>query len=78
MFFDIKKKITLNYSKSALTGFFPMDSRTSSKLSRGIRAISVRATEGLLYMKIRMCIMKFCQTDKILKRIYMFDDAEFL
>ena len=55
-----------------------MDSRTSSKLSRGIRAISVRATEGLLYMKIRMCIMKFCQTDKILKRIYMFDDAEFL
>ena len=27
----LKKKITLNYSKSAAKGFFPMDSRTSSK-----------------------------------------------
>ena len=29
--FNIKKKITLNYSKSATMGFFPRDSRTSSK-----------------------------------------------
>ena len=29
--FNMKKKITLNYSKSAATGFFPRDSRTSSK-----------------------------------------------
>ena len=26
-----EKKITLNYSKSAAVGFFPMDSRMSSK-----------------------------------------------
>ena len=29
--FNIKKKITLNYPKSAAKGFFPRDSRTSSK-----------------------------------------------
>ena len=29
--FNIKKKITLNYSKSAVMGFFPRDSRKSSK-----------------------------------------------
>ena len=29
--FNIKKKITLNYPKSTALGFFPKDSRTSSK-----------------------------------------------
>ena len=29
--FNIKKKSTLNYPKSAAKGFFPGDSRTSSK-----------------------------------------------
>ena len=29
--FIIKRKITQDYSKSAAMGFFPMDSRTSSK-----------------------------------------------
>ena len=29
--FDIKMKIALNYPKSAAKGFFPRDSRTSSK-----------------------------------------------
>ena len=29
--FNIKKKITLNYPKSAAMGFFPKDSRTDSK-----------------------------------------------
>ena len=29
--FSIKKKITLNYPKSAAMGFFPRDSRASSK-----------------------------------------------
>ena len=43
--FIIKKKITLDYPKSASTGFFSRDSRMSSK-----RAISVRATEVLLYI----------------------------
>ena len=29
--FNIKKKINVNYTKSAAMGFFPWDSRTSSK-----------------------------------------------
>ena len=29
--FNIKKKITLNYPQSAAKGFFPTDTRTSSK-----------------------------------------------
>ena len=29
--FNVKKKITLNYPKSAAMGLFPRDSRTSSK-----------------------------------------------
>ena len=45
--FNTKKTttITLNYPKSAAMGFFSRDSR----MSRGKRAISVRATEVLLY-----------------------------
>ena len=31
--FNVEKKITLNHLKSAATGFFPRDSRTSSKQS---------------------------------------------
>ena len=42
------RKNTLNYPKSVAMGFFPRDSRMSSK-SRGKRAISVRANEVLLY-----------------------------
>ena len=38
--FNIKKKITLNYPKSAAMGFF--------------KAISVRATEALLYFALEM------------------------
>ena len=30
-FFNVKKKIGLSYPKSAAMGFFPRDSRTSSK-----------------------------------------------
>ena len=47
-FFIIKKKLTPDYSKSAAMGFFPRDSRMRRN-SRGKRAISVRATEVLLY-----------------------------
>ena len=47
--FDIKKKITLNYSISAVIGFFQRDARRVRN-SRGKRAISVRATEFLLYV----------------------------
>ena len=48
-FFNMKKKNTRNYSKSAAMGFFPRDSRRVRK-SGGKRAISVRATEVLLYI----------------------------
>ena len=47
--FNMNKKNTLNYPKSADMGFFPRDSRMSSNI-RGKRAISVRATEVLLDM----------------------------
>ena len=43
-FLNMKKKITLNYPKSAAMGFF-----LRVRNNRGKRAISVRATDGLLY-----------------------------
>ena len=46
--FNMNKENTINYQKSAAMGFFPRDSRMSSK--RGKRAISVRAIEVLLYI----------------------------
>ena len=45
---NIKKKITLYYSKSAAEGFF-LGTQERVRNSRGKRAISVRATEVLLY-----------------------------
>ena len=45
--FNIKKNITLNYPKSAATGYFLRD-LGKVRNSRGKRAISVRATEVLL------------------------------
>ena len=47
-FFNIKKKHTLNYHKSAAKGFF-LGTQERVRNSRGKRAISVRATEVLLY-----------------------------
>ena len=49
--FNIKKKITVNYPKSAAMGFFL---RTLERVrhSRVKRAIGVRATEVLLYVCI--------------------------
>ena len=45
--FNIKKKITLYYPKSAAMGFF-QGTHGRVRNSHGRRAISVRATEGLL------------------------------
>ena len=45
----MKKNITLNYPKSAAMGFF-QGTQEKVQNSCGKRAISVRATEGLLYM----------------------------
>ena len=44
---NIKKKITLNYPKSAAMGFF-QETQEGVRNSRGKRAISVQAIEGLL------------------------------
>ena len=47
--FNIKKKITLNYPKSAAMGFCSNGLKNEFETaSRGKRAISVRATEVLL------------------------------
>ena len=51
-FLNIKKKITLNYSKSATMGFFFQGTQERVRNSRGKRAISVRATEVLLYIQL--------------------------
>ena len=45
--FNIKKKTTLNYPKSAAMGFF-LGTQERVRNSRGKRAISVRATKVLL------------------------------
>ena len=45
---NIKKKITLNYSKSAAMGFF-QGTQARIRNSRGKRATSVRSTESILY-----------------------------
>ena len=47
--FNIKKKITLNYPKSAAMGFF-LGIQERVRNSHGKRAISVRAIEVLLYL----------------------------
>ena len=41
---NIKKKITLNYPKSAVTGFVPRDSRTSSKQPSGFEPLQFYCT----------------------------------
>ena len=47
--FNIKLNITLNYPKSAAMGFF-LGAQERVRNSRGKRAISVLATEVILYM----------------------------
>ena len=49
--FKIKKIITPDYSKSADKGFVFLWTQERVRNSRGKRAISVRATEVLLYTK---------------------------
>ena len=54
--FNIKKKITLNYPKSAAMGFQGTEERVLNR--RGKRATSVRATEVLLYKIISNASIK--------------------
>ena len=49
--FYVKKKTTLNYPKPAVMIFF-QGTRERVRNSRGKLAISIRATEGLLYQKV--------------------------
>ena len=46
---NIKRKITINYPKSAAMGFLFQGTQERVRNSRGKRAISVRATAVLLY-----------------------------
>ena len=54
LFSKLKKKITLNYPKSAAIRLF-LGTPERVRNSRGKRAISVRATEVLLYMRRFLC-----------------------
>ena len=47
--FIIKNKISIHYLKSAAMGFF-LGTQKRVRNSRGKRAVSVRATEVLLYL----------------------------
>ena len=47
-FYDKIEKITADYSKSAVMGFFFLGTQERVRNSRGKRAISVRATEVLI------------------------------
>ena len=49
LIYNKKKKITLNYPKSAAMVIF-QGTQERVRNSRGKRAVSVRATEGLLYL----------------------------
>ena len=48
--FNVENKITQNYLKSAAMGFLFQGTRERVRNSHGKRAISVRATEVLLYL----------------------------
>ena len=56
--FNILQKISLNYPRSAAVGFFQGTQRRVRN-SRGKRAISVRATEVLLYLDCHQSAFRF-------------------
>ena len=49
--FNVENRITLNYLKSAAMGFLFQGTQKRVQNSHGKRAISVRATEVLLYIR---------------------------
>ena len=58
-FFNMKKKNTLNYPKSAAMGIF-QGTQERVRKSRGKRAISFRAIEVLLYCADSLCFKVQC------------------
>ena len=68
--FSIKKKMILNYPKSAAMGFF-QGTQEQVRNSHGKQAISVRATEGLQY---------FCLLTKapVTRRMFCYELFEWL
>ena len=60
--FNIKKKITLNYPKSAVMGFFH-GTQERVRNSRGKRAISVRGTE-ILYFAYKFLLANSVDPDQ--------------
>ena len=66
---NLKKKVTLNYTKSAAMGFFFQRTQERVRNSRSKRAFSVRATEVLVYIgleQISLGNMDFAKT--VIKR----------
>ena len=57
IFFNMEKKNTLNYPKSATLGFFFQGTQERVRKSRGKRAISVRVIEVLLFL---LLMLDFC------------------
>ena len=72
--FNIKKKIALNYPRSAAMGFFFQSTQGQVRNSRGKPVISVRVTEGLLYVEqnaiASLLISRFQNTIKLEPSIY--------
>ena len=71
-----RKKNTLNYPKSAAMQFF-QGTQERVRNSRGKRAIRVRATEVLLYLKLHACITKFVHyrfTESVYRERYTKDE----
>ena len=73
--FIIKKKVTLNYLRSAAMGFFFHGTQEPVRNSRGKRAISVRAIEGLLYFYQLPNVLKGVNPVSHYLRVYSQDVA---
>ena len=56
--FNVGNKITLNYLKSAAMGFMFQGTQERVRNSRGKRAVGVRATEVLLYVRTSLIIVR--------------------
>ena len=68
--FNMKKKITRNYSKSAAMGFF-QGTQELVQNSHGKQDICVQATEGLLYYLGTVIILLVCNLAQKVRLKYM-------
>ena len=72
--FNILRKITLNYPKIAAMGLFP-GTQERVRNNHGKRAISVRATDELIFMsRIKLSIEHEWEKRAFVSRIYVLYD----